>query len=159
MPKTYIVDISDLEKTWRGMEKRTRYEIRKCKKEPKITTDIERFNKLHKLTRPDRKIDYEYILKVYKGEIGNYKCVLYETDTAMAMIGYKGNTAYYLLACRDKTKKPDGSPSAIIWKAMKDAHSKGIKKFNLCGANKPNIKLFKRGFGGKLVEAPYCLNY
>jgi lipid II:glycine glycyltransferase (peptidoglycan interpeptide bridge formation enzyme) len=75
------------------------------------------------------------------------------------MIGWK-EKGYYLLAGRDKAQKPDGSPSKILWQAMKDLNAMGIKKINLCGANKPNIKLFKRGFGGKLVAVDKpCLSY
>ena len=153
---TYIVDISDIDKAWERLEKRTKYEIKRCVENVYQTTDLDRFDELHKITRPERKIDKDYILRVWK----NWNCVVFETTTAMAMIGVNGDTGYYLLGARDKRMPPDGSSSKILWEAMVWLNKNGYKKFNLCGANKPNIKLFKRGFGGELVtQNKPCLEY
>jgi lipid II:glycine glycyltransferase (peptidoglycan interpeptide bridge formation enzyme) len=75
------------------------------------------------------------------------------------MIGWK-EKGYYLLAGRDKAQKPDGSPSKILWQAMKDLNKLGITQMDLCGANKPSIAFFKRGFGGKkIIQLNPCLKY
>ena len=150
MRYTYLVDIADLKETFNRFEKRTKYEIRKCGEKVSITNDIAKFNYFHQLSRPDRKINLAYIKKVFLEKSPNVR--IYQTDTAAAMFSWQGKTAVYLLAGRDKTKKPDGSPSKIIWQAIQDFNKIGIRQLDLCGANKASIALFKRGFGGKLVE-------
>lgn len=153
--KTYIVDISDLDKTWKNFKKRTRYEIRKCGYGVHKTKDILWFDILHFLTRPDRKIGLWQILWWWITK----KAQLYTTGTAMAMIGIRNGVGQYLMAARIPNSN-DGSPSKILWEAMKDLNKMGIREMDLCGANKQNIVLFKRGFGGKLIEQKCpCLKY
>lgn len=155
--KTFIINISDLNETWTRFEKRTKREVKRCRENVFITDDINEFNRLHLLTRPDRKIDAEFIKKTYLERQPD--CKIYATKTAMAMIGWNKTTGYYLLAARDKTIS-DGSPSKILWKAMQDLNGMGIKEIDLCGANKPNIIMFKKGFGGELKEqCQNCLVY
>ena len=155
--KTYIVNIENLEETYNNFSKDKRYDIRNCEKEVKITDNLRKFNTFHRNSRPDRKIDFNFIQKIYLEKQPN--CRIYATDTAMAMISWDKDTGYYLLAGRDKTKS-DGSASKILWQTMQDLSKLGVKEMNLCGANKPNIILFKRDFGGKLCdqEKP-CLIY
>ena len=156
MKYTYIIDISDIDQAWQNLEKRCRYEIRRCNEHVWKSLDIERFNEIHKITRPDRVIDEEFIYKVFR----DWNCVIFSTTCASAMIGVRGKTGYYLLGARDKRIQPNGSSSKILWEAMKELNSMGCTKFDMCGANKPNIKMFKKSFGGKLVEQPTpCLNY
>ena len=162
MRYTSIVDISDLKKTWGNFEKRTKYEIRKCSQKVKIKDDIIRFDELHYLSRPDRVISSGWLHSLYNSLWADNRAAIYLTETAGALISWdkEKKIGYYLLAGRDKTKKADGSPSKIIWQAMKDLNKMGIKKFNLCGYNKPNIQLFKRGFGGEIVEQETpCVSY
>ena len=155
---TYLVNISDINKIWNNFEKRVKYEIRKCQQWVRVSDDFDKFDYFHKLSRPDRVIDRKFIVKTYREK--QPTCRMYATDTAMAMISWNKKRGYYLLAGRDKLIKPDGSPSKILWQAMSDLHDMGIKEFDMCGANKKNIKLFKKGFGGKLVkQKKYCLSY
>jgi lipid II:glycine glycyltransferase (peptidoglycan interpeptide bridge formation enzyme) len=176
MKYTYIVDISDLDKAWERMEKRTKYDIKRSKSNIMILLDasivyprdrcsyqftnmeLGKFNALHRQSRPDRKISYDYILNMWEKWRPNI--MLMGNDYSQAIIGTKGNKGYYLLAGRDKTRKSDGSPAKILWEAMKFLNSQGIKKFDLCGCNKPNTELFKRGFGGeKTIQDTPCLQY
>ena len=155
---TYLLDISDLQKCWNNFEKRTKYEIKKCRENVFVSNDIDKFDYLHRISRPDRKINKEFILKTFQEKQPN--CKIYATITAMAMFSWDKKKGYYLLAGRDKLMKPDGSPSKIIWQAIQDLNKMGIKEFNFCGANKSNIKMFKRGFGGRLVlQKKPCLIY
>lgn len=85
--------------------------------------------------------------------LGN-RCKLLTTPTAGILIAWDNATGYYLFGARRKDIKPDGSPSKLLWGAMKELHAIGRYKFDLCGANKPNIAKFKRGFGGLLVDQP-----
>jgi len=147
---TYIVDISDLDKAWERIEKRTKYTIRKCGLDIIKSDDIERFDYMHWKTRPDRKIPEGYLEELYKDLKNEDRCQLYFTETAGAFISWDKKRGYYLFGARDKTR-PDGSPSKILWKVMQDLNKWGFKEFDLCGANKQNIKFFKRGFGGRLT--------
>ena len=154
---TYIVDIEDLNATWWKFEKRTRYDINKCRQEVGVVKNIKGFDKLHKETRPDRKIDYNYIDRVWKERSPNI--CMYATPTAMAIVSWDAEQGYYLLAAR-KPNSSDGSPSKILWQVMRDLNKKGVTKFNMCGANELSIEFFKRGFGGEKVEQQnYCLEY
>jgi len=156
MKYTYLIDVTDIDRVWNNFEKRARYEIKRCIEKVWQSTDIERFDELHKITRPERVIDKDFIEKVWK----EWNCIIFETTTAMAMIGFKGDIGYYLLGARDKRLPPDGSSSLILWEVMKYLNQRGYKKFDLCGCNKPNIKLFKKSFGGELIEQKTpCLQY
>ena len=158
---TYIIDITDLNQVWDNFEKETRYAIRKCEKIVCKTEDISDFDKMHRQTRPDRKIGTAYILDLWQSR--KPFIAIYTTGTAMAMVswrfryGYK--RGYYLLAAR-KSGNKDGSPSKILWQVMIDMNKVGIKKFDMCGCNVESIALFKRGFGGKKVrQIKPCLTY
>ena len=104
MRYTYIIDISDIERAWNNFEKRARYEVRRCKDVVWQSNDIERFNELHKITRPERVIDKDYIERVWK----EWNCVIFSTTTAMAMIGFRGDTGYYLLGAKIRGFHPTG---------------------------------------------------
>jgi len=149
MKQTFVVDIKNIDDTWKNFDKRVKYDIKKCPLKVFKTKDIKTFDEMHAKTRPDRWITTEQIFNKYD-ELRN-KCHIYATTTAMALVSWDENTAYYLMAARDKEIKPDGSPSAILWEAMKDMNKKKLKRFDLAGANKPTIAFFKKGFGGKLV--------
>ena len=150
MRKTYIVNIKNINKAWQRLEKRTKYDIRKCDKKVYETNDIKYFNDLHKITRPDRIIDLDYIVNLYQSFLPD--CRLYSTGTATVMVGWKEGIGYYLMAARDKTQKNDKSPSKVLWKAFKSLSERGVESIDLCGANVDSIAKFKRGFGGKLVN-------
>ena len=153
---TYIINIENIDDVWKNMEKRCRWEINRCKEKVWKSLDLDRFDELHKITRPTRCIDSDFIRRVWK----DWNCVIFTTTTAMAMIGVRGKTGYYLLGARDKRLPPDGSSSLILWEAMKELNKLGCTKMDLCGANKPNITLFKKSFGGQLVEQKKpCLEY
>jgi lipid II:glycine glycyltransferase (peptidoglycan interpeptide bridge formation enzyme) len=155
---TYIVDISDIDSVWNKFEKETRYEIKKCEQIVRVSDDIYKFDYFHSLSRPDRKIDFDFIKNTYSVRQPN--CRMYATDTAMAMVSWDKERGYYLLAGRDKLMKPDGSPSKILWRIMNDLNKMGIKEFDLCGANTPSVTHFKKNFGGKLCDQKEpCLKY
>jgi hypothetical protein len=155
---TFIVDISDINKTWDNFAKRCKYEIKKCEQRVRVSDDIVKFDYFHRISRPDREIDFDYIKATYLDK--QPTCRMYATDTAMAMISWDKDTGYYLLAGRDKEFKPDGSPSKILWQVMQDLHKMGIKRFNMCGANHDNIIMFKKQFGGVLtIQNKPCLCY
>jgi hypothetical protein len=152
MRYTYLVNISNLEETWNNFDKETRRVIRKCPYRVHKTNDILWFDMLHYLTRPDRKIGFWQILWWWITK----RAQLFTTGTAMAMIGRKGQ---YLLAARIPGTT-DGSPSKILWEAMRWLNSRGRGQIDLCGANRAKISHFKKGFGGKkVVQKKTCLSY
>ncbi|KKL44872.1 hypothetical protein LCGC14_2361360, partial [marine sediment metagenome] len=127
---TYIVGISDLEMTWRLFEKRTKYEIRKCPYEAwysfgdlELLHGLEDFDKFHKETRPDRKINKEFIYQVWKDWKPNIR--LYYCKGSFALISWGKEKGYYLMAARNKSYKTEGQPSMILWQVMKDLNELG----------------------------------
>jgi len=162
---TYIIDISDLDKTWNNFEKRTKHEIKKCPYDVwyccgdlDLLHGLEDFDKRHRETRPDRKINKKFIYDTWKKRKPNIR--EYCCGNSSAIISWDKDTGYYLLAARNKHYETMGEPSKILWEAMKDLNALGIKKFDLCGCNVPSISLFKRGFGGKnVLQKIPCLEY
>ena len=159
---TYLVNISDLEKTRDKFEKRTRYEIRKAEKSDLIVKkedNILAFDKIHQLVfkkqNRSRPISTEFIVNLYKTLKEAGKCQLYfaynkKELSAAVLIIWDNKRGYYLMGASDPKFKGDGASSLALWTAFKDLKGKGFKEIDLLGANIPSIKKFKRGFGGEL---------
>lgn len=152
MRKTYIVNISDLEKTWANFEKRTRYDIRKAEK-----NSILRFSKLQKHSflrqKHDNKFSDKWVSDLYfllkEKKMGK----LYLLPEAGAIVAWiNKEKAYWLMAGSTARGKKKGIPSLLLWQIIEDLHRMGFKELDMVGANTPSIAFFKRGFGGKLTK-------
>lgn len=150
--RTYIVDISDLDKTWANFEKRTRYTIKKADKNA-----ILRFCKLqrHSFLRQkhDNKFSDKWVTDLYYLLKKNNMGKLYLLPEAGALVAWiNKDKAYWLMGGSTDRGKKIGMPSLLLWLMMQDLHRMGFKELDLVGANNPTIALFKRGFGGRLTE-------
>ena len=75
------------------------------------------------------------------------------------ILSYGEEAEYFEAASTDLNRKLPGS-TALLWQAIKDLKSEGIKRFNLWGIAPPGVEhhrysgvtTFKTGFGGKIVE-------
>lgn len=163
--KTFFVDLRDINKTFKLMEKRTRYEINKAEKAGiKVfeSDKIKDFDDLHKQTferqAKERKVTTDFIVSLFHNLKSEKKIKLYFTDnngelSAGAIFVWDNKRAYYLMAASNPKLHGDGSPSLILWKAFCDFNKEKICEIDLAGANVPAIEKFKRGFGGKIF--PY----
>lgn len=162
---TYIVDLSNLDKLWGEMEKDTRYEINKARKNEivvKKQLDVMVFDRLYTLTFErkglKRRLSTEFICRLYNA-LKNKDCVeIYLGEgkdgipSAAVFVMWDTKRAYYILGASNPDKIGDGASSLTLWTAFEDLSSR-FKEIDLVGANDYNIALFKRGFGGRL--APY----
>jgi lipid II:glycine glycyltransferase (peptidoglycan interpeptide bridge formation enzyme) len=164
--KTLFVDLKNVDKTFKSMEKRTRYEINKAQKAGLRvfeSNSIKDFDNLHQKTfekqGKTRKVSTEFIVSFFNNLNKEKKVKLYFAEnkegelSAGAIFVWDNKRAYYLMASSDPKLLGDGAPSLIIWKAFCDFNEMSVYEMDLAGANVPAIEKFKRGFSGKVF--PY----
>ncbi len=154
---TYVVDLTDMDKLWGGLEKQTRYEINHARKtyQTFMTPEVGVFNSLYSETFKrkgiERPIDSEMVQRLYFVLNAAIFCSLsLDSVGSMAVIVEDNKRAYYLLGASDDTGH---TSSLTLWTAFEWLARVGVKEIDLVGCNNEQIGLFKRGFGGKLT--PY----
>jgi len=143
---TYVVDISDLSKTWANLEKQTRYDINKAQREGRpLQWALGYFDELYEQTF-ERKGMVRPVSKGFLKELNNtFDCRIVGTSNSMAYVVWDSKRAYYILGASD------GTGSALsVWTMFDGLNGMGIKEVDLIGANTKEIASFKSGFGGKL---------
>lgn len=86
---------------------------------------------------------------------------------AGAIILYYRNRATYFHAASNVEARKTGAAHLLLWKAIADAKQRGSREFDFWGVapeNEPNhpwtgITVFKKGFGGDMVDYPGSLVY
>ena len=153
---TYVVDLTNLDAVWEGLEKQTRYEVVHARKfyDSWITPDIDVFNILYSETFKrkgvERPVDSDLVRKLnwVCNAIVFCSCTV-DTVGSMAVFIEDSKRAYYILGASG-----EGHTSSLtLWHAFERLAKAGIKEIDLVGCNSEKIGLFKRGFGGKLT--PY----
>jgi peptidoglycan pentaglycine glycine transferase (the first glycine) len=173
----WILDISkDSEVLLQEMDKNTRYEIKKSQKEgvqlynSTSIDDYSKFEEIFKETVKRQKF-VPNPLSYYKKQFDvltkfdNYKIIWAQKDEsviAVALIGYFGDSAFYLHAASINNKEFNKlmGPQAVVWEAIRIAKERGMKYFDFWGvAPTDNPKdpwagftRFKKGFGGYLFK-------
>jgi len=153
---TYVVDLTDLEKLWNGLEKQTRYEITHTAKDYLcwLTPDSGYFDILYSETFKrkglERPVDSDIIHKLcFNFNAGIFCSATADSVGSMAVIIEDSKRAYYILGASE-----EGHTSSLtLWTAFQNLAKYGVKEIDLVGANSESIALFKRGFAGKLL--PY----
>lgn len=153
---TYVVDLTDMEALWQGLEKQTRYEINHARKSYTswITPDIAAFDGLYSETFKrkgiERPIDSELLQRLswVCNAVIFCSCSL-DTIGSMAVMIEDNKRAYYILGASG-----EGHTSSLtLWYAFEKLARSGIREVDMVGCNSRERGLFKRGFGGKLT--PY----
>lgn len=168
---TWILDLDEDEDTLlQNMRKSTRYEIRKAERDGvKIETstdskDLEKFFPIYRDTiKRQHWTGYsdEFLTKQFETFVKSDQAKLYLAKCegvyiAASIFIYFGNTSFYHYSgSLTKYRKIPG-PSLIQWYNIKEAKSRGLKKYNFWGIapeEKPNhpwkgLTFFKKGFGG-----------
>jgi len=153
---TYVVDLTDLNRLWVNLEKKTRYEVTHAQKDylTWVTPDFDTFNVLYSetfkrkgLERPITRDLIGRLVFAFNAPIFA-TCTLYEAGS-MAIMIEDNKRAYYILGASD-----GGHTSSLtLWDAFRKLGRYGTKEIDLVGCNSENVALFKRGFGGRLF--PY----
>ena len=153
---TFVVDLTDMETLWEGLEKQTRYEITHARKSHTswITPDISLFNSLYSETFKrkgiERPVDSELVARL------NWVCnasifcsCTVDAVGSMAVIIDDNKRAYYILGASG-----EGHTSSLtLWYAFERLSKAGVEEIDLVGCNNEKIASFKKGFGGVLT--PY----
>jgi hypothetical protein len=162
---TYILDISDIEKTWEEVERKKRTKIRKAEKDGLIVIETYSFDEIIQVLEKTylrnnwkfpRKLLYQFYNELnsrnlYKG----FLCVDGNGNKiAAALITWDEKRAYFVMQGYDEEKKHTGASSLCIWKAITFASQElSLKEFDFGGFVTPQFEEPKRKFGGKLT--PY----
>lgn len=168
---TQIIDLNmSLDALLANMDKQTRYDIRRTKREGVIiekSADKQMFSEFlrlyHHMVARQKYVGYtdSYLQKQYEafaeqGLASLYLAKYHDDYVAGAIIFHYGDTTTYHHAASLPVLKL--SPMAyLIWQAIHDAKEKGSKFFDLFGTAPPGkryssrvgLTKFKEGFGGK----------
>lgn len=162
---TYIIDLqNDLDTIFSNFRENTRRNIRKAAKKLTIETNdnVQLFYEVNAKTfqRQKMKVGYSlsYWQKLYiqikENQAGE---LLFARDTeggihAAICIVWDTQAAYFLVGGADTDLRESGAMSLLFWEVVQRSKAKGLKKFDLVGANVPHIERFKLGFGGERVN-------
>jgi len=141
---TYVVDLVDLDETLKGMEKMTRYEAKKSADSLHMCSPTEfALMYAHTFQRKglDQPVDSEFVIRL----INEGWASAFKLGEAAAVVIKDNKRLYYILGASEEGHYT----SALLWKIMQ--HQTRIE-IDLVGCNVPEIALFKRGFGGKLIH-------
>lgn len=154
---TYVVDLTDMDVLWQGLEKQTRYEVNHARKfyDVWLTPEIRAFDRLYSETFKrkglERPVNSELIHKL----AWNFNPDIFFAGDAdgvasMAVFLDDSKRAYYILGASGG----EGHTSSLtLWRAFEKLSKIGCKEVEMVGCNDKDIGLFKRGFGGTLT--PY----
>jgi len=178
---TWLLDITKSEdEIVKNMRKTHRNLIRRAEKEGvKIikNTDekyLKEFYKIHKETVIRHKFipfSYEYIkseLDVFKidNQIEIFSAKYKDRIISSAIIVFYGSQAFYHHGASSSEYSKIPASYLNLWKAVKDAKTRGCKIFNFYGIveNKPDhpwngLSKFKMGFGGYKKELLHCQDF
>lgn len=160
---SYWIDITDLDRVFKDIDKKKRNLIRKCEKENiriSISDDPISFHQLHARTfeRQGQKcpVPQQLTCRIYEQLASISKCRLYfaentdECALSAAFVITDDKRAYYLMGATNPDFRVHGSSNLLLWKVMQDLSQNGVEVFDFYGANTDSIAWFKRGFGGHL---------
>jgi hypothetical protein len=160
---TYIVDISDIKKTWEEVERKKRNHIRKAEKDGLIIVEPSSFDEVIQLVgksyrRQNMKFpSYQYYDELKKRNLcKSFLCVNGNGDKiATSLIIWDEKKVYGRLQGYDSEKKHTGASSLCIWECLKFASKElGFREFD-CGGGSMNPQFEEpiKKLGGKLT--PY----
>ena len=141
---TSVLDITDLDRVLKGMNKDTRYEARK----PLDCTNgrPDDFWGLYVNMFERKKLELPISERFFYNLWTRIPCDIYRSKNASSVMMYEGDTAYYILGASEGT----GESTALMWHAIQDLSRRGFKKLDFVGINVREIGLFKLGFGGEV---------
>ena len=164
-----------------GLEKRTRYSIRKAQKDGvtirtgNAAAALAEFYKLYKETAERQKFvpfTKDYLKKELAAFVKNDKIMLYfayyqAEPIATAMIIFSHDSAFYHHGASSRKFTKVAASELIQWTAIGQAKSRGLKFYNFWGIapeTAPNhpwtgLTRFKKGFGGFSEEYLHAQDY
>jgi len=173
--QTFVLDCSNpLEQILKGMEKRTRWAIRKAERsgvqveERSDSLGVDRFYDLYKKTAPApiRKSFFQIVMKVLasKGLAKIFLARIEASTVSTAFLLTFGDKMYYVWGGSDKLANRFCPGELLHWSIIQWGRQHGYRVYDLHGAlvadahlyggdeKTAQVALFKRGFGGAFVR-------
>lgn len=162
---TYILpDLSDTDAIWKSMRSNIRREIRKAKKQVRVSDspDIDLLIKMRRMTFERQEKDPAHsdniIRRIYDACEKRDRCKMFfaidqeERVHSGLFLVWDDRTAYYLIGGSDPELRTSGAASLLMWEAIQFA-SDIVPQFNFEGSMVKSIERFFRSFGGQQI--PY----
>jgi lipid II:glycine glycyltransferase (peptidoglycan interpeptide bridge formation enzyme) len=179
----WYIDLRDTSEAdiLKNMRKNTRNLIRRAEKEGVVIKrsedplkDLDTFIELHEETRKRHSFT-PYTNKLFKSQVERFaardECTMYQAHYQGEVIASSihmhafGETSYHHGASTHKFNKIPAS-YLLQWTAIQDALKRGDHMYSFWGIAPEGVKkhpfagvtLFKRGFGGQLLELTHCMD-
>ncbi|MHB9029685.1 MAG: GNAT family N-acetyltransferase [Candidatus Latescibacterota bacterium] len=161
---TYLLDITDPDRLWEGMERRVRTVIRNAGTSlaPGGALEIREFGRLYERTYRDRgnpppiprALVENLVERLIREGVAEMRSVRDEQGAPVAsmVFAFDRRSVYALVSGTIPSRNPSGASSLLFWDAVK-RHAGLRGQLDLVGANIRSIAFFKKGFGGTLT--PY----
>ncbi|MFW6009198.1 MAG: GNAT family N-acetyltransferase [archaeon] len=164
---TYLLDCSDLDETWNGLDSSTRRSIKRAKKDNLYIKKEDNFKNIIKLVEKtfDRQ---DMTINHFKNTAYNYYNTLNNKKQCQPFICYDNKDrpiggvyivwdnkrSYYLLGGYDPEHGHHGASTLAMWEAIQyTSEELELKEFDFEGSMIQSVEKFFRKFGGKLT--PY----
>lgn len=160
--QTFLIDLQRPEETIFALFKDSlRRNIRSAEKELDISADPAALEELYEfqrstLSRKSRSLGYEFPLmsRLFEAGLSREQGCLWVARRggrllAAIWVVWDGRCCYYLGGGQNPDADGYKAMSALLWHAIRDARSRGLKTFDLEGSMDPGVERFFRSFGGE----------
>jgi len=163
---TYIINLNDIDRVWSEMDPTRRNDIRRAEKDGIYVEDGVEFEEMFSLV--EKTFQRQKMKIQFRTAAFRYNSFLEKKDWCRSFIAknkdgipiagvyivWDWNRSYYLLGGYDPQYSHHGAVALAMWKAIKFTKEElGLREFDFEGSMIPQIELFFRKFGGRLV--PY----
>jgi hypothetical protein len=162
---TYILNISNIDECWNGMDAKRRNDITKAQKDGLVVLPADSFNDVIELVKKTfrrqeispswKETAYRYYDELNKRNLcKGFICADKQGNKiATAFIVWDEKRAYCLLGGYDTENKHHGASAMCVWEAIKFVSIElGLREFDFEGSTIPQIEPFVRKFGGRLTS-------
>lgn len=161
---TYILNLCDLDKVWKDMDRKRRNDISRCIKQGYNTRlgEIDKFIDLNRKTIERQNVEIlsdKIWLKIFDICKKNNCCEIFtaykdQIAVASVFIVWDNKRCYYLGSGIDNAS--EGAMSFVMWDAMKYTKEKlNLNEFDFTGSDTVGLEFFIRKFGGDIVPFFY----
>jgi hypothetical protein len=161
---TYILDVSNMDECWSGMDAKRRNDITKAQKDELVVLPANSFDEVIEIVEKTfqrqnispswKETAYRYYDELHKRNLcKGFICTDKQGNKlAAAFIVWDEKRAYYLLGGYDAENKHHGASAMCMWEAIKFTSIElGLREFDFEGSTIPQIEQFFRKFGGRLT--------
>lgn len=168
---TYILNLDDIERVWAEMDESRRRNIRRAEKDGIYVEDGVGFEEMFSLV--EKTFQRQRIKAQFRTAAFRYNSVLERKGWCRSFIAknkdcmpiagvyiiWDWNRSYYLLGGYDPQHSHHGAVALAMWRAIKFTKEElGLREFDFEGSMIPQVELFFRKFGGRLVPY-YSVNF